>query len=198
MTVRPLVGVLLLVVLALNAQLRAQPAPAISYPGDYKATLVKYAVVDRSDGMSRDLYVSRNVVDAVTRDPQLREFPVGALFALDVYSARLMGRDPKTGASRFQQTPDGHLIRANDERTLHLMQKIQPGFGSRNWVFGGFDPRSAEALKLQLPGDCQLCHQAAVVSDMTFSMNLLKTFVAGGSVQYRFCSQPGRQPCPFQ
>src|SRR5262249_26529794 len=133
MTIRPIVGVLfvvlvvvLVVVFVPIAQLHAQPAPAISYPGDYKATLVKYAVVDRLDGMSRDLYVSRDVVEAVRRDPRLQEFPVGALFALDVYSARLMGRDPKTGASRFEKTPDGHLVRARDERTLHLMQKIQP------------------------------------------------------------------------
>jgi len=77
------------------------------------------------------------------------------------------------------------------------MQKIQPGFGSQNWAFGGFDPVSAEALKLELPGDCLLCHQAAVVRDMAFSLSLLKTFIATGTVQYRFCRQPGRQVCAF-
>jgi hypothetical protein len=70
------------------------------------------------------------------------------------------------------------------------MQKIQPGFGSQNRALGGFDPITAEPLKLQLPGDCLLCHQTAVVSDMAF--------VAGGVVQYWFCPQPGRQSCPFQ
>ena len=78
------------------------------------------------------------------------------------------------------------------------MQKVQPGFGSQNWAFGGFDPLTAEPLKLQLPGDCRRCHQAAVVSDMAFSMNLLKRFVESGAVQYNFCPQPGRQSCPFQ
>lgn len=188
----------LLVALVQIGQASAQSPPVIPYPRDYKTNLVKYAVVDRSDGMSRDLYASRDAIEALKRDPLVREFPVGVLFALDVYSARAVGRDPKTRAPRFEVTPQGHLVRSKDERTLHLMQKIQPGFGSQNWAFGGFDPVTAEPLKLQLPGDCQLCHQAAVVNDMAFSMNLLKRFVASGAVQYSFCPQPGRQSCPFQ
>jgi hypothetical protein len=187
-----------LVVLVLIGQVSAQSPPVVPYPRDYKTNLVKYAVVDRSDGMSRDLYASRGAIEALQRDPRLKEFPVGVLFALDVYSARLMARDPKTRAPRFEVTPQGHLVRSKDERTLHLMQKIQPGFGSQNWAFGGFDPVTAEPLKLQLPGDCLRCHQAAVVSDMAFSMNLLKRFVESGAVQYSFCPQPGRQSCSFQ
>jgi len=188
----------LLVVLTLIGPAPAQSPPVVPYPRDYKTSLVKYAVVDRSDGLSRDLYASRDAVEALKRDPRLQEFPVGVLFALDVYSARLVGRDPKTRAPRFEVTSQDHLVRSKDERTLHLMQKIQPGFGSQNWAFGGFDPVTAEPLKLQLPGDCLLCHQAAVMSDMAFSMNLLKRFVASGAVQYSFCPQPGRQSCPFQ
>jgi hypothetical protein len=188
----------LLVVLVLIGQVSAQSPPVVPFPRDYKTRLVKYAEVDRPDGMSRDLYASRDAIEALKRDPRLQEFPVGVLFALDVYSARLVGRDPKTRAPRFEVTSQGHLVRSKDERTLHLMQKIQPGFGSQNWAFGGFDPVTAEPLKLQLPGDCLLCHQAAVVSDMAFSMNLLKRFVASGAEQYSFCPQPGRQSCPFQ
>jgi hypothetical protein len=175
----------------------AQSSPTIPYPRDYKTNLVNYAVVDRSDGMSRDLYASRDAIEALKRDPRLQEFPAGVLFALDVYSAKLMSRDPKTGTPRFEATTQGHLVRSKDERTLHLMQKVRPGFGSQNWAFGGFDPITAEPLKLQLPGDCHLCHQAAVVSDMTYSMKLLKRFAESGAVQYSFCPQPGRQACPF-
>ena len=193
---RGLVGGLALLILV--GHVSAQSPSTISYPRDYKTSLVNYAVVDRSDGMSRDLYASRDAIEALKRDPRLQEFPAGVLFALDVYSAKLMSRDPKTGTPRFEATAQGHLVRSKDERTLHLMQKVRPGFGSQNWAFGGFDPITAEPLKLQLPGDCQLCHQAAVVSDMAFSMNLLKRFVASGAVQYSFCPQPGRQACPFQ
>src|SRR5438876_11091871 len=107
-------------------QASAQSTPVASYPQDYKTSLVRYAVVDRSDGMSRDLYASRDAVEALQRDPRLQEFPEGVLFALDVYSARLIGRDPKTGTARFEMTREGQLVRSKDERTLHLMQKIQP------------------------------------------------------------------------
>jgi hypothetical protein len=188
----------LLVLLVLIGQVLAQSPPAVPYPRDYRTTLVKYAVVDRSDGMSRDLYASRDAIDALKRDPRLQDFPVGVLFALDVYSGTLVGRDPKTRAPRFELTPQGHLVRSKNERTLHLMQKIEPGSGSQKWAFGGFDPATANPLKLQLPGDCLLCHQAALMSDMAFSLNLLKRFVASGAVQYSFCRQPGRQACPFQ
>jgi hypothetical protein len=192
---RGLVGGLALLILV--GHVSAQSPSTISYPRDYKTSLVNYAVVDRSDGMSRDLYASRDAIEALKRDPRLQEFPAGVLFALDVYSAKLMSRDPKTGTPRFEATAQGHLVRSKDERTLHLMQKVRPGFGSQNWAFGGFDPITAEPLKLQLPGDCHLCHQAAVVSDMTYSMKLLKRFAESGAVQYSFCPQPGRQACPF-
>ncbi len=188
----------LIAILVLIGPASAQSPPVVPYPRDYKTTLVKYAVVDRSDGMSRDLYASRDAVEALERDPRLQEFPAGVLFALDVYSAKVVGRDPKTRAPRFEVTPQGHLVRSKSERTLHLMRKIQPGFGSQNWAFGGFDPVTGDPLKLQLPGDCLLCHQAALMSDMAFSMNLLKRFVASGKVQYSFCPQPGRQSCPFR
>ena len=175
----------------------AQSPPVVPYPQSYQSALVKYAVVDRVDGLSRDLYASRDAVDAMTHDPRLKEFPVGVLFALDVYSAKMTGHDRKTGDPIFELGADGHLVRSKSERTLHLMRKSQPGFGSQNWTFGGFDPLTEQPLKLQLPGDCLLCHQAAVTSDMSFSLSLLRRFVTTGAVQYSFCAQPGRQSCPF-
>ena len=175
----------------------AQSPAVVPFPQGYRGGLVKYAVVDRADGFSRDLYVSRDALDALKQDPRLKELPAGALLALDVHSARMLGRDRKTGTPRFEADPDGHLVRSKDEHILHLMRKIQPGFGSQNWAFGGFDPFTAEPLNLHLPGDCLLCHQAAVVSDMAFSMRLLKRFAETGAVQYAYCVHPGRQPCVF-
>lgn len=187
----------LLALLVSGGTAAAESPPVVPYPGDYKTSLVRYAVVDRIDGLSRDLYVSRAGIEALKRDPRLREFPVGVLFALDVHRAKLVARDHRTGAPTFASGPDGHLARSKDERTLHLMQKIRAGSGSQNWAFGGFDPVTGAPLKLELPGDCLLCHQAAVVSDMTFSLTLLKRFAESGAVQYRLCAQPGRQACPF-
>lgn len=189
-------GVLLALLVSAGAAAAESPT-VVPYPRDYKHSLVKYAVVDRIDGFSRHLYVSREAVEAVKRDARLREFPAGVLFALDVHRAKRVGRDPRTGAPTFAAGPDGHLDRSVDEHTLHLMQKIRSGFGSQNWAFGGFDPVTGAPLKLELPGDCLLCHQAALVSDMTFSLSLLRRFAESGAVQYRLCAQPGRQACAF-
>jgi len=181
--------VLLLLAVTLAGVAGAQPP--VEYPADYKRTLVKYAIVDRGDGFSRDLYVSAQGVEAVSRNPGLTEFPAGVLFATDAYSARQVG-------GKFEVASDGRLARSNDERTLHLMRRLSAGFGSQHWAFAGFDPVTAEPLKLELPGDCLRCHQEALVSDLAFSLKLLKRFVATGEVQYRFCPHPGRQSCPLQ
>ena len=82
-------------------QASAQSPPVVPFPRSYKTSLVKYAVVDRSDGLSRDLYASRDTIDAVKRNPRLQEFPAGVLSAFDVYSARLVGRDRKTQTPIF-------------------------------------------------------------------------------------------------
>jgi hypothetical protein len=186
-----------LAVAALIAPVAAQSPAVVPYPLDYKTSLMKYAVVDRADGFSRDLYVLPDTLEALRRDPRLSELPVGSLFAIDVYSAKQVGRDRKSQAPIFEATAQGRLVRSKDERTVHLMWKTQAGFGSQNWAFAGFDPLTAEPLRLQLPGDCLLCHQAAVVSDMTFSLSLLKRFATTGEVQYGFCSHPGRQSCRY-
>jgi hypothetical protein len=101
----------------------AQSTPAVPYPQRYQTALVKYAVVDRVDGLSRDLYASRDAVDAMRRDPSLEEFPVGVLFAFGVYRARMTGHDRRTGRPIFEAGPDGHLVRSQTERTLPLMRK---------------------------------------------------------------------------
>src|SRR5256712_4155817 len=116
---------LLLVVLVQVVQASAQSPPVVPFAQDYKTSLVKYAVVDRSDGLSRDLYASRDAIDAVKRNPRLQEFPAGVLFAFDVYSARLVGRDRKTQTPIFEATPQGHLVRSKDERSSHPLSHVR-------------------------------------------------------------------------
>ena len=82
----------LLMILALIEPALAQSPAAVPYPEEYKSRLVKYAVVDRADGYSRDLYVSPPVIEALQREPGLQELPLGALFAIDAHRARQVGR----------------------------------------------------------------------------------------------------------
>jgi len=49
---------------------------------------------------------------------------VGTRLAIDVYRAKVLGRDPKSGATIFATDPGKHLVRGKGERTLHLMQTM--------------------------------------------------------------------------
>ena len=40
----------------------AGSSPVVPFPRSYQTSLVKYAVVDRADGFSRDLYASRDAI----------------------------------------------------------------------------------------------------------------------------------------
>src|SRR5437867_12559934 len=134
----------LLVVLTVFGAASAQSPAVVPYPQAYKTTLVRYAVVDRSDGMSRDLYVSRDAIEALRGDPRLKEFPAGVLFALAVHGARAIGRDAKTGAPLFEVTPQGRPVRSKHERTRGRAQERSPGFGSQAWALGRVDPTATE------------------------------------------------------
>lgn len=59
----------LLALVASAGAAAAASLPVVPYPRDYQTSLVRYAVVDRVDGFSRDLYVSRDALEAVRRDP---------------------------------------------------------------------------------------------------------------------------------
>jgi len=130
---RGLVGGLALLILV--GHVSAQSSPTIPYPRDYKTNLVNYAVVDRSDGMSRDLYASRDAIEALKRDPRLQEFPAGVLFALDVYSAKLMSRQGRRlrhavggltdGQPASLVGPEQHRAKGSDIRESTVAKVIE-------------------------------------------------------------------------
>lgn len=165
---------------------------SVPFPVAYKQNLVRYAVVDRVDGKSRDLYASEQALTALRNN---EEFPVGAYLAIDVHSAKALGQDPKTKAFIYAKEANGHLKRSHDEPILHLMFKSSMGFGTKTWAFGGYDPFTQKPLNLELPGDCLSCHQAALATDMIQTFDLLQKFAQTGQVQYAYCRYPGRQPC---
>ncbi len=165
---------------------------SVPFPVNYKQNLVLFAVVDRVDGKSRDLYVSKQALEAIGKN---EEFPVGAYLAIDVHSAKVLGQEPKSRAFIYEKDAQGHLKRSKDEPILHLLFKSSMGFGTKTWTFGGYDPFTAKPLKLELPSDCLECHQTALATDMIHSADLLQQYVKTGKVQYAYCRYPGRQPC---
>ena len=80
-------GTAWLLLLGAIGTLLAETPAVVSFPRSYKSSMVKYAVVDRSDGFSRDLYASREAIDALRADPRLKEFSVGALLVWEGMSA---------------------------------------------------------------------------------------------------------------
>jgi len=65
----------LLAILTVIGPASAQSPAVVPYPQDYRAKFVKYAVVDRLDGMSRDLYVSQDAIEALSEPDDLLSEP---------------------------------------------------------------------------------------------------------------------------
>lgn len=167
-------------VLATGLVLAAKPNPMIPFPQNHRQTLVLYAVVDRIDNRSRDIYISKNGLEALRQGQPL---PVGTTLAIETFSG--VGQDAK-----------GHLIREKEENQLHVITKLQPGVGLRVWGFGAYKlSGEPEAVVIEMPGNCLACHQEALKNDLVISDDLLKQFVATGQVQYSRCNLSGRQIC---
>lgn len=160
-----------------------QPNPLVPYPRDFRQNLVQYAIVDRPDGRSRDLYISRPGLEALRRNQPL---PVGTVVAIETFSV--------TG----EQDSRGRMVRQKAENQVHVMTKVQPGEGLRAWGFGAYTLDAVpEPGTSELPSFCLACHQIAMVkSEPIISLDMLKQFAATAEVQYFRCNRPEREVCP--
>ncbi|MFZ5991325.1 MAG: cytochrome P460 family protein [Deinococcota bacterium] len=70
--------------LSLLAPVLAQVVTKFPFGGDYRKELVQYATVERPDGKSRDIYISKAAVEAVRRGEPI---PVGTVIAIDLHTA---------------------------------------------------------------------------------------------------------------
>ncbi|MDX2006848.1 MAG: cytochrome P460 family protein [Meiothermus sp.] len=158
----------------------AGPNPMIPFPQNFRQTLIKYAVVDRVDKKSRDLYISKRGLEAIQQGLPL---PVGTVIAIETFSG-------------INFDTDGKISRSKEENQLHVVTKLQPGEGLRVWGFGAYllDGKP-ESVVVEMPGNCLACHQEAVKTDLVISMDLLKKFASTGQVQFSRCALPGREIC---
>lgn len=160
------------------------PNPMIPFPQNYRQLFVQYGIVDRSDGKSRDIFISPQGLEAIRAGVPL---PVGTTLAIEAFDVS------------GEQDKNGHMVRAQPANQLHVITKLQPGEGLRVWGFGAFTlDGKPEPVLLEMPGNCMVCHQSAVKSDMIFSIDLLKQFAATNQVQFLRCNLSGRQICPSQ
>lgn len=160
-----------------------QPNPLVPFPHDFRQNLVQYAIVDRPDGRSRDLYISRPGLEALRRNQPL---PVGTVLAIETFSV--------TG----EQDSRGRMVRNKAENQVHVMTKIQPGEGLRAWGFGAYTLEAApEPGTSELPSFCLACHQIATNKpEPIISLDMLQKFAATAEVQYFRCNRPEREVCP--
>lgn len=154
--------------------------------GDYKTRLVRYATVDRVDGLIRDIYIAPEALEAVRKGQPL---PPGTVVLVDLHQAKPNGRG---GFVR----EGGFFVRASDEPYVHTMTRLEGQDSLTSWRFGAFDPRTGELEPgAEVPGDCLECHRTALTTEMLFSYPQLQAFARSGEVQRSFCKQPGRQLC---
>lgn len=173
--------------LSLLAPVLAQVVTKFPFGGDYRKELVQYATVERPDGKSRDIYISKAAVEAVRKGEPI---PVGTVIAIDLHTA-------SSSHGNYQKDAQGLWVRAQDDPYLHVLAKV-PGEGSKAWVFGAFDPTTGQPEPgSSLPSDCFECHRSALATDMVHTFDQLVRFAHSGRVQRVYCNQPGRQLCGF-
>lgn len=168
---------------------QAQTSPVAPFPKNYTKSLVLYGMGDRSDGKSRNFYISPAAVEAAKKG---QEFPVGTVMAIETFSAK---RAPD---GSFEKDKNGFLLRDKADEELHVMLKVASESAlSKAWTFGAYDPSTGLPQSgVNAPSDCLFCHTEALGTDMMFSSKEFRLFVQTGKIQRVDCPLPERQRCP--
>ena len=161
-------------------------------PVNYREDLVQYAIVDRVDGMTRNLYITQETIDAIEADVPIPEYTV---ILIEAFHA-------ETQNGRFVYDDNNRYIPAEMEPEVHMAEfrstwRIEDLAASSHlggWNFGAFDFETGVANRSEL-ADCFSCHEAAVRRDFLFSESLLRAYIRTGEVQYDYCGLPERSIC---
>lgn len=207
-----LLALILLGVLVVSAARRppaAQPAASaapptvtptpdrqrISLPPGYRADDLLYAIIDRPDGITRQLYISPAGVEAVR---QGRDFPDGTQIIVEAYDAA------RGAAGQLQRDAAGHLIAGSLRPEIHVaetrstwrMEDLASSARLGNFNFAAFDAATSRPNG-EFIADCFSCHDQAVSVGFVFSQQQLRAYAETGVTQYFYCAQPARVPCRF-
>lgn len=168
-------------------------ANAMRLPADYRDTFALYATVERSDSITRRIYISPNAVDALRAGS--RTLPEGTQVIVEAYTA---ARD---AAGHLLRDEAGHLIPGELKPEIHIAElrsTWQPEdfaapshLGNLNFAsFEASGARTSEVLS-----ECFSCHDAAHSRGLLFTSAELLGYAASGETQYSTCNLPGRVPC---
>ncbi len=181
-----------------QAALTATPTPTrerIVYPASYRDDYLLYAIIDRPDAITRQLYISPAALDA-TRAGQ--DFPERAQILVEAYDA---ARDANGIPLR---DGDGHLIPGSLRPEIHVaetrstwqMEDLASSSRLGNFNFAAFDAATG-GHNGEFIADCFSCHNQAASVGFVFTRRQLLAYAETGVTQYFYCSQPARVPCRF-
>ncbi len=143
----------------------------IAFPKDFQTKLVKYATVERPDGVIRDEFASQSAINATRAG---KPIPVGSVFVIEA----------------FYGSSETRLSKKN----VHVM--VKENSNNRNaWAFAAFNPNGSIEPNIDLE-TCSQCHSSALIGrDSIFSYALMQNFVLTGKPGFAYCSYPERIPC---
>ena len=143
----------------------------ITFPKDFQTELIKYATVERPDGLIRDEFASQAAIDATRAS---KPIPVGSVFVIQAFYGSSLGR--------------------LGQQNVHVMVKKNSNERSA-WAFAAFNPDGSLEPNMDLE-TCSQCHSSALIGrDSIFSFALLQSFVLTGKPGFAYCSFPARIPC---
>lgn len=164
-------------------------------PVNYRENLVLYAQVDRSDDITRKLYISPAALDAVRAGEDLPDY---TQIVIEAYDA---ARDLLGNVLRDE---NGYLIPGDFQPEVHMAEKRSTWFiedlassshvGDWNFTALNFNTGAPTG---ESRADCFSCHDGADRSGFTFTTPQIERYAQTGEVQYRTCNLPGRFPCTF-
>jgi hypothetical protein len=159
----------------------------MALPPDYRDTFVNYARVDRSDGISRNLYISPDSMAAVAAGQPL---PEGTTLIIEAYFSDGVGSDGRLSQDTLD--PEIHMA---EFRSTWRIEDLAASSHVGGWNFGAFDYDTGEVVAETPLNDCFSCHEGAQRTEFVFSDWVLDSYAASGEVVYRYCPRPGRLPC---
>ena len=164
-------------------------------PENYRENLIQYAQVDRSDGVTRKLYISPAALEAARAGEDLPDY---TQLVIEAYDA---ARDV---FGNVQRDDNGFLVPGALQPEIHIAEKRSTWFIEDlassshvgNWNFAAFYFDSG-ARTDEILSDCFSCHDGTDQTGFTFTTAQIRRYAETGDVQYRTCALPGRNPCNF-
>lgn len=162
-------------------------------PDNYRDTFVQYAQVDRSDAVTRKLYITPAALDALRAG---QDFPERTQIIIEAYNA---ARDTDGNVLR---DANGHLVPGDFDPRVHFAEfrstwriaDLAASSRVGNWNFSAQD-YSTHAPTGEALADCFSCHTGADRTNFLYSLPQLNRYLETDTVQYRTCALPGRFPC---